>query len=441
MTPRQKLLAGRLAYVAVVLLATLTHLDLSWDLGAAAHRLARAFEPTMGWRDAVDGLRNLALFAGLGAVWIVTSVAGTLSRETWRATAAGFALSATVEGLQLFSSTRIASVLDLSTNTVGTLVGALAVALVVSDVKRARDARSYLGVPVNLLAGCYVLAVACEALVPLFRSEPLAGVTGGPLSSLRLVLGAATPLSLTEVPLLDILLYVPAGFLVVMMLSERGQPAARTWLRVAIVGAIVAFAAELAHGVIRLSIRWEAAATHALALAFGAWAAQRWLSPLTRSLRGAARARTAIFAYMALLLLWGWRPFLPRTDVRALAAQLTLEHLEPLQGLAERVDVFSALHVAQQFLLYVPLGSLLAVWPLRLSGRWSHLRPALWLAAAVEAGHILIAGRDFDLTNALLACAGFGIGWVMVRRSGFRPYGAALAAPSQPRRGATGAPA
>jgi glycopeptide antibiotics resistance protein len=88
--------------------------------------------------------------------------------------------------------------------------------------------------------------------------------------------------------------------------------------------------------------------------------------------------------------------------------------------------VFSALHVVQLFALYFPLGAMLAVWPLRLSGRWSGLGPALLLAAVIEAGHLVIAGRYFDVTNALIAWAGLGIGWTVVRRSGFRPYGAAL---------------
>ena len=71
MTPRRPLVAARWAYVAVVALATLTDLHLSGDLHRAAHRLARAFEPSIGWRDAIDGLRNVALFAGLGAVWVL----------------------------------------------------------------------------------------------------------------------------------------------------------------------------------------------------------------------------------------------------------------------------------------------------------------------------------------------------------------------------------
>jgi len=64
----------------------------------------------------------------------------------------------------------------------------------------------------------------------------------------------------------------------------------------------------------------------------------------------------------------------------------------------------------------------LAVWPLR---RPPHLWPAVWLAVGIEAGHIVIAERFFDVTNALVACAGLGIGWLVVQRSGFAPHGEA----------------
>ena len=82
MTPRQRFLAARLAYVVIVLLATLTQLDFSPDLAAAGQRLARAFTPSLGWRDAIDALRNLTLFAGLGAVWVVTSISAKWERRS-----------------------------------------------------------------------------------------------------------------------------------------------------------------------------------------------------------------------------------------------------------------------------------------------------------------------------------------------------------------------
>jgi hypothetical protein len=215
-----------------------------------------------------------------------------------------------------------------------------------------------------------------------------------------------------------------------MMVAERGRTPSRSWLWVAGAGAVVALTAEATHGVLGLSVRWEAAAIHALAVIWGAWAAQRWLPALTQRFRGAARARVAIMCYGALLVVWGWRPFDPYIDGSAIAAQLTAPHLIPLASLATRPDVFSALHVAQQFALYFPLGALLAVWPLQLSGRWAGLGPALVLAAVLEAGHLVVAGRYFDVTNALIAWAGLGIGWTVVRRSGFRPHGAALGFPS-----------
>ena len=419
LTPRARFVAARLAYVAVVLVATVTQLEFSPDLAAAAQRLARAFTPSLGWRDAIDGLRNAALFGGLGVVWVVSSPSGRVRAEIWRATLVAFALSATVEGLQIFSPVRTASIVDVTTNTLGACGGAVFMALLVTAVVRARDGHFLLGVPTFLLAGAYALATLCEALTPLFRSDRLPGVEGGPLTLLDTTLDRSVPLHPGEVPVFDVLLYAPAGFLVATWLLERVGSERRVWPAVAGVGAGLAFAAELIHGTFGLSIRWEAAVTHAVAVGAGAWAAQRWLPSLRHALRGWPRARAAIAGYAALLAVWGWRPLLPKTDVGAMAQQLTAAHLVPLASLSGRVDVFSALHVAQQVLLFLPLGSVLAVWPLR---RSRHLWPAVWLAVGIEAGHIVISDRFFDVTNALVSCAGLGIGWLVVQRSGFAPH-------------------
>src|SRR5436190_9638090 len=262
MTPRGRFLAARLAYVAIILFATVTELHFSPDLTAAADRLARAFTPSLGWRDAIDGLRNTVLFAGLGVTWVMSSVSGRVGAEIERATVVGFGLSVTVEGLQVFSPIRTASIVDVTTNTLGAFAGALVVALFLAVLHRARQARSYLGVPSFLLTGAYTAAVLCEALTPLFRSAPLPGLNGGPLARLRAALGLALPLRPGEVPWSDLLPFAPAGFLVVMLLAERGRSARQTWQTVAAAGAVCAFGAEAVHGTLGLSIRWEAAATH-----------------------------------------------------------------------------------------------------------------------------------------------------------------------------------
>src|SRR5256884_790827 len=181
MTPEQRFRAARWGYVAVVLLATLTQLHFSSDLTAAGERLVRAFTPSLGWRDAIDGLRNTVLFAGLGAVWVVSSRSGNVRAEIRRATLVGLALSATVEGLQVFSPVRTASIVDVTTNTLGALGGAGAVALLIAAVVAAEGARSYLGVPAFLVAGAYGGAVLFEALTPLFRPAALPWAAGGPV--------------------------------------------------------------------------------------------------------------------------------------------------------------------------------------------------------------------------------------------------------------------
>jgi len=425
MTPRQRFRAARWGYVAVVLLATLTQLHFSPDLAAAGERLARAFTPSLGWRDAIDGLRNTVLFAGLGAVWVVTSRSGNVRAEIRRATLVGMALSATVEGLQVFSPVRTASIVDVTTNTLGALLGAGGVALLIAAVVAAKGARSYLGVPTLLVAGAYAAAALCEALTPLFGPAALPWTAGGPVGRLDAALRAAGPISFDTLPLIDLLLFAPVGFLFVMLLRERGRDA--RMVGVAGAGAALALVAELGHGMLGFPIWWGAVLVRVAGVGLGGWTAQRALPALTHLLRGAARARAALLAYGALLVLWGWRLFLPRTDLHAIAAQLAPESLVPLASLAQRVDAFSALHVLQQFLLYLPLGSVLAVWPLRLTGRWAHLWPGVWLAVVIELGHVVIVDRTFDPTNALIAGAGLAIGWVVVRRSGFVPYGEALA--------------
>ena len=195
----------------------------------------------------------------------------------------------------------------------------------------------------------------------------------------------------------------------------------------AIAGAAVVAAVGVGHGVLGVGIRWEAVVTDALSIALGAWAARRWLGTLTRTYRGAARARVALAGYALWLVAWSWRPFVPSTSLHEILDEFTPGHLIPLRALSSRVDAFSAFHVAQQFLLYLPLGCLLAVWPLRQRGPWSHLWPAVWFALALELGHALIAERFLDSTNALIAISALGIGWVVVRRVGYAPYGEALA--------------
>jgi VanZ family protein len=420
-----RLRAARLAYVAVVLLATLTGLRPEWSLAYAASHLGRMFDPGMGWRDAVDGLRNVALFAGMGAVWVVTAASFASGITIVRATAAGFALSMLVETAQLFSPVRIASMMDVGTNTFGAALGAWIVVAAIGAVRARKGAKSYLGVPAFALVVPAVLAAMTEAVTPLFKSEVQYTFGGPPARRFALAWAAAFPLRFSEIPFTDVLLFAPAGFLLVMLSGER-EGGTERWARIGAAAAAAVAAVGIGHGVLGVAIRWEAIATDTLSIASGAWTARRWLGGFTRAYRGPGRARAAYAFYALWLVAWSWRPFIPSTSLHEILDEFTASHLIPLQALSSRVDAFSAFHVAQQFLLYLPLGCLLAVWPLRQRGPWSNLWPAIWLTLALELGHALIAARFLDVTNALIAISALGIGWVVIRRLGFATYGEAV---------------
>jgi glycopeptide antibiotics resistance protein len=424
-TPHRRLLAARIAYVAIVLLATLSQLDFSSNLDDASMRLHRALMPSLGWRDAIDGLRNAVLFAGLGVVWVTTSLTGNIAREIRVATLTSFLLSAAVEACQIFSPVRTASLIDVTTDTLGGLAGAIAATMLLVALRNARRDRSYLGIPMLLFAGPYAIAVLCEALAPLFQSSAVPAGDGGPLGDLVVMLQLSRRIDWGGVEVVDIPLFAAAGFLLTTMARERSGAVRDQWIAVAAIGAVTIALAHIAHGMISLPIGWEAVIVDCASIVLGAWMADRWLGNLTQRFRGAARARVVIATYVALLILWGWRPLIPETRLDVIVAQLDANAFIPLARLADRVDAFSALHVGQQFFLYLPLGALLAVWPVRMSGRWSNLWPAVLIVLAIELGHIIVAGRTFDVTNALLAWAGLATGWIAVRRSGYRPYGSA----------------
>jgi hypothetical protein len=232
-------------------------------------------------------------------------------------------------------------------------------------------------------------------------------------------------MSWNDVQLTNLVLFGAAGFLCVMLAAEmnRGR-----YALLAAGGSIVICLTHISHGLFGLPIRWEAIIVDTLGFVAGVMAGARWLAPLSQRLRGPIRARAMLVAYLTLLVMWALRPFVPEWELWVIREQFSWFRFIPLASLSVRGDVFSAVHVGQVFFLYVPLGALLAVWPLRLHGRWAHLWPGVYAGFITEAAHFVMAGRTFDITNALIACAGLGIGWIIVRRSGYVPYGEALAA-------------
>jgi glycopeptide antibiotics resistance protein len=419
--------AARLAYMAVIALATLSHLGFEWvSTDVLRERLVRSVSLSVGARDVVDALRNLLLFAGWGLVWCMTAPTHRLGRSILAATVTGMLLSMTVETAQLFSERRHTSILDVITNTSGAFLGAVATVALLRTTISARSAKSYVGMPMFVLAVSYGFVAALEILLPGMRQELLA-VWGGPFNRLQATLTAigwgddsATTL------LLQLVLMMPAGAFAVAALAESGRSYRRALTVTALVGVMLSLVLEFARGLAGQPIELGMFVAHALGVVSGAWITARWLPTLTTRVRGRSRPLGLLTLYTVILLLWRWRPFMPHLSLDGVLASFSPNHLIPLQALTVKMDLFSASIVAVGFLLHLPVGALLAVWPLRSRGWLAHVLPGLWIVMIMELGQLFIADRYFDVTDIIIGAGGVLTGWALMRRAGFQPRGEAL---------------
>lgn len=414
---------ARCAYLGVLLLATLTPFWFDLDAGRVAQRVAGALRPGVSGVDAIDGARNAVLFAGWGAVWALTA-SGPLRRILASATLSGWLISVSIETLQLFSDNRTSSILDVITNTGGAFAGALVLVLLVLVARVRVGTKSYVGIPALTIAGAYGAAVGLEALIPLFRQLTVPGASGGLLGRMSAVLGAFSINPVGAVPLEDLPLFLPAGFLAVAAFAESGLGYRDALVRTIGGGAVLMAGIEIAHAPLGLPVELGALPVHAGAIALGAWTATRTLPTLTNALRGAARVRALYLSYAAVLTIWMWRPWQPELTHAAILAKLQGNWWMPLGMLGGgRFDMFSVVDVCLPFFLFLPIGALLAAWPISTAKMWRGPLPGLWLSLALETGQLFIIGRSLDVTDLLIQASGVLMGYTIIKRAGYGTYG------------------
>ena len=419
----------RLAYVGVLALATLSWFRVDGDADGVMRRLGRMFDPSVSARDAVDGARNVLLFAGWGLVWMVTAGPVRSATILRNAVLTGAGLSFTIEALQLFSTSRTASVLDVVTNTLGAGLGAVLLVGLVMALSARRGTKSLVGIPSAVFGVGAALALAGEALVPLFRQQLQSWATGGPFQRLSSALAEMRWGSIGEWPIGDAVLFLPGGLFAVASLTEAGMSYRRAAMVASAGGLLLFGTVEVAHGALGLETLGGAMVVHAIAFALGAVVAATAIPAFTRAFRGPARPRMLLALYVPWLFTWALRPYAFEGSIAGVAAKFGGEWWIPLRFLGGRVDMFSVVDVVVAFFLFLPIGALLAVWPLRRRGLLSTVLPVLYVAVALELSQTVIATRTLDITDVLVQVAGAAIGWTIVRRAGFRPYGEQLAPP------------
>ena len=422
-TERKLKYAACAGYIVLVMIATLTKLRPDLNPLAVISRMDRAVHWSLHAADIVDAARNLLLFAGFGVVWILASSSRRPWADTLRVMLWGFAVSVAVETVQILSGYRIASINDVTTNTIGALLGALLITLLTSSLRRSRARPSWAGIPMWSVALPFLVAVAAEMFAPIYRHELNPGAGGSLLARLLNALHYVRPFSVHSMSYADIALFWPAGVLAVAMLTEWGVGRRMAGIAVMVGGCALSVAMELAHGVAGQPIELSAIAGHTVSIAIGALIGWRFLGAIVARVQGRLRAVLLLAAYALLLVGWVWRPFEPRLSLADIRIQLGYRHFIPLRVLGSSQDFFGVMEVAEQFFLYMPLGFLLAVWPLRRRGKLAHMLPALWLAAVLEVGQLLVQGRNFDVTDLLTESAAVLIAYVVARRAGYQVIG------------------
>ncbi|TVR60217.1 MAG: VanZ family protein [Gemmatimonadales bacterium] len=420
----------RIAYLAVLLLATLPPPVFDLTREGLSARLSGAFDLTFRGSDVIDAVRNVLLFAGWGAVWAASAPRSAARNAFLRtivvATVVGSAISLSIESIQLLSPYRDTNIWDFITNTTGSALGAAVFLVLIRSIDRTRQDRSYVGLPAFVLAAGYGSAVLLEALIPLLAQGVVPGYGGGPLARAGRAFQHFSWSTLGDLPLLSAILVLPAGILTVAALAERGMGRTGARNRVLVLVVPVFAAVEVVGGILGQPISAGALVMHAAGVALGAWLADRFLPAFTQRLRGRQRPAAILAAYLAFLVLWSWRPFTFATSFAAIQDGLAVQQFIPLMSHAVRFDVFSALDIARQFALLIPVGALLAVWPLKARGLLAGPLPGIYAAVLLELGQILVDGRHFDMTDALVGSAAVLLGWVVVRRGGLRPWGEIL---------------
>jgi VanZ family protein len=398
----------RVAFLLCVLIATTLQLGFDPSWSNALWRLRTALNPAVGYKDLVDAARNVALFVAWGAVWMLTARAPAAVRSITSATLVGMVASLTVEGIQTFSTVRFASSLDVITNTLGSLIGAVAVWII--EHRAALDMRrgTLLGVPAWMPAGAWLASAFGLAWAPTSRPARFLPWTPTPLE--RLATARATPdiVGLTSVSAIpDVIVFLLAGALAAIAVCDRAGrvrvPQLVSW---ALLGAGASVLAQLGRGLSGVTVEPGIVPVQIGAFALGLLVAcvamPRWRTKIPARSTRALHVAIAAVAVGSLVVWWPASWVSTKGGVRL----LSVTQLIPMYSLFQRQDLASVLLVLSKGATGAAIGA--AVAARKAVGQPVPGFRAVALVALVwELGQFVVPGRYPDITDVLIvACAG-----------------------------------
>lgn len=409
--------ALRVAYLACVAIATLLHLGFDSSPGNAFFRLKRAIDPQLAFRDIVDAARNIALFVGWGATWVLTTRAPTTRRDVIAATVAGMLASLSVETIQLFSQYRMASIADVCTNTLGSLIGALTLYLMeqraIGDMRRG----TLIGIPGWLPASALLLTAFGLAFAPSSRPSMTVAWSANPLGRATLVAGTAAMHVPWTALLTDVAVWLAVGLSVAIAISDRtGRVRVSqffAWLLIVPGLLLIAHYGRSLAGLQREADTWIVQSVSVAAgLMLGLVLVPRWRTQVT------ARSTRAyqLFGVAALIgALMNWSPATWAVPVGGVSA-FSWPQLVPMMSLFQRQDLSSVFLVLQKAGIGAAVGACLAA-RTRVGEPRPGVRAALLYAAVLEIGQCFVPGRYPDVTDILITVSAACLVAVLVERA------------------------
>ena len=401
---------------------TLLPFDFRFDPATAAARLRGLVGAIGRPTSRADVVSNVLLFLPWGVLyaWLAAGRGRGLARTIAGAALGGLALSGAVEVAQLFLPSRTTSLTDLTTNTAGAALGALAGWPIARWAWPAWSPRLAGLVARRPLTACAVaagLGIAVAGLSPFDVSIDLGSLKAS-LKAARPIpfgptLGGTTPPAEPWTWAREALTWALAGGLVVLASRESGTRGIRAVLVAAalcgglgllVEAAQLAIPARTADATsILVALAGSAAGAVAVASRPG-WTARRWIDP-------------ALSALAVSLILAAWTPPVPAPPGRW---PPRWSQLIPFWDYYRRTDLYALADLVNQVLAFVPLGALLAARDPRRAIRRS-LLIGLALGLLLEAGQLFLADRTAEITDALSSAAGAALGaWLWTRASAAR---------------------
>ena len=417
--------AVRIAYLLCIGLATLLNLHAEPSLANVVERLRHAVEPTLRANDLIDAARNIALFFGWGAIYTLTARIPLTRRDVGVATVVGMLASFSVESAQLFSPVRQASILDLFTNTIGSLLGALSFRLLerraISDMRRG----TMIGVPGWMPAGAVLVLAFGLTFAPSTRAGRVLSWAGSPFTRGQVV-ESHQPLTVPLVALVtDVVAWIVVGLVVAVAISDRtGEIRRRQLVAWLVLAPGLLALAHLGRDLVGFQREQITAAVQGTSLALGLLAGLVSVPAWRR--RCTARSDRALHVGLLVMLVGAvisWTPHWSHVD--SARPRFSWSQLIPMMSLLERQDLTSVFLVLQRAGIGAALGACLAA-RRRVGVPHPRLRAAIGFAALLEVGQLLVPSRYPDVTDVMITSAAAILVAILVERAA---RGAALAEP------------